>query len=160
MPIVMTDNERLIFAAQLFRFAMPFLVGLLFFILFKDSNRQLKAFAKYSPLQTKAYLYGIENNDTFLLQYDNTIGRSSKECDINILDRTVSRKHARISYRNGTWEIYDLGSKSGTYVDGKKTDYSELKDGSVIMMGQKKYTFLTQARRKQNSFRRTYNGRR
>lgn len=143
----MTTNQTVILAAQILRFTLPFLVILFFYILFKDSNKQLMAFSEYSPLKTMAYLYGINNNDTFLLQYDNNLGRSSRECDICILDKTVSRVHARISYRDGIWEIFDLGSTSGTFVDNKKVKYAELKNGSVLQFGSSTYTFLTQARK-------------
>jgi len=58
--------------------------------------------------------------------------------DIVIPDPYVSRRHARIFYRNGKWFIEDLGSTNGTIVDnedirGKGT--RELKDGSEIVVG-------------------------
>ena len=58
--------------------------------------------------------------------------------DIVIPDPYVSRRHARIFYREGKWFIEDLGSTNGTIVDnedirGKGTH--ELKDGSEIVIG-------------------------
>lgn len=143
----MTDTNQLYAFAQLFRFTLPFLLGLLFFALLKDSNKQLITFSKFYPLRTKAYLYGLNNGEVFLLQYDNNLGRSSKECDICIMDKTVSRVHARINYENGSWQIYDLNSTSGTFVDETKIKHAQLRDGSVIRVGSSTYTFLTQARK-------------
>lgn len=81
------------------------------------------------------------------MQYDNNLGRSSRECDICIMDKTVSRVHARLYYDNDSWQIYDLNSTSGTFVDEKKVKHAILKDGSVIRFGSSTFTFLTQARK-------------
>lgn len=55
----------------------------------------------------------------------------------------VSRRHARISLRNGTYVIEDLGSTNGTFVNrGRRLapgDSHPLKDGDEIIVGK---TFL------------------
>jgi pSer/pThr/pTyr-binding forkhead associated (FHA) protein len=55
----------------------------------------------------------------------------------------VSRRHARISYRNGQYAIEDLGSTNGTFVNrGRRLKPGEshlLKDGDEIIVGK---TFL------------------
>jgi hypothetical protein len=48
-----------------------------------------------------------------------TIGRGP-ESTIQLADLSVSRKHARIAYRQGAYWLSDLGSKGGTWVDGTK----------------------------------------
>jgi hypothetical protein len=48
-----------------------------------------------------------------------TIGRGS-ESTIRLADLSVSRKHARIAYRQGAYWLSDLGSMGGTWVDGTK----------------------------------------
>ena len=35
-------------------------------------------------------------------------------------DRTVSRQHAKINFRDGSWSIEDLNSTNGTWVNGKR----------------------------------------
>lgn len=64
------------------------------------------------------------------------IGRSPTN-DIVIVDPYVSRRHARIFYRDGKWYIEDLGSTNGTVVDGEPLEDKpvELKDGSEIVVG-------------------------
>ena len=62
------------------------------------------------------------------------IGRVS-DADLLLLDEKVSRKHARISTRDGKVEIQDLGSKNGTVVNGKPVKAAELHEGDEILIG-------------------------
>ena len=48
-----------------------------------------------------------------------TIGRGP-ESTIQLADLSVSRKHARITYKQGTYWLSDLGSMGGTWIDGAK----------------------------------------
>jgi len=48
-----------------------------------------------------------------------TIGRGP-ESTIRLADLSVSRKHARITYKQGVYWLSDLGSMGGTWVDGTK----------------------------------------
>jgi len=63
------------------------------------------------------------------------LGRSP-ECQIQLDDDGISRKHARITMRNGHPEIEDLRSTNGTYVDGHRVSTSfRLQEGSRVRMG-------------------------
>lgn len=48
-----------------------------------------------------------------------TIGRGP-ESTIQLADLSVSRKHARITYKQGAFWLSDLGSMGGTWIDGTK----------------------------------------
>jgi pSer/pThr/pTyr-binding forkhead associated (FHA) protein len=48
-----------------------------------------------------------------------TIGRGA-ESTIQLADLSVSRKHARITYKQGSYWLSDLGSMGGTWIDGTK----------------------------------------
>jgi len=48
-----------------------------------------------------------------------TIGRGP-ESTIQLADLSVSRKHARITYKQGAYWLSDLGSMGGTWIDGTK----------------------------------------
>ena len=48
------------------------------------------------------------------------IGRDPSFADLNIKNKTVSGKHAVFSLKNNVLMLKDVGSKNGTYVDGKK----------------------------------------
>jgi predicted component of type VI protein secretion system len=63
-----------------------------------------------------------------------TIGRGD-ECDIMLPDRHVSRYHARISRVDDTYAVEDLGSKNGTYVNGREVKAMRmLEDGDEIQI--------------------------
>jgi len=66
-----------------------------------------------------------------------TIGRDP-DCDIVIADPFVSRRHAKIFYRDNRWFIEDVGSRNGTYVDGEDIrgrGAVELKEGIEVVLG-------------------------
>jgi hypothetical protein len=46
------------------------------------------------------------------------IGRS-RTCTIRLAEPEVSGEHALLRWRNGIWELQDLHSRNGTYVDGR-----------------------------------------
>ena len=67
-----------------------------------------------------------------------TIGRTSAN-DIFIPDKPVSRKHAEITFDDGTFYIRDLGSKNGTQVDGEalSSEPEGLSNGANIHLSSK-----------------------
>jgi serine/threonine protein kinase len=77
-----------------------------------------------------------------------TIGRN-RRMNIPIFMRTVSRKHARIACRNGTYTISDLGSKAGTLVNDHKVTKTVLRHGDRIQIGRVKFRFWMQAPERQ-----------
>src|SRR2546421_2681213 len=70
-----------------------------------------------------------------------TIGRSP-DCGIFLDDVTVSRKHAVLSRKNGTFTIEDQGSLNGTFVNRKRGESAELADGDELQIGKYRLTFL------------------
>jgi pSer/pThr/pTyr-binding forkhead associated (FHA) protein len=63
------------------------------------------------------------------------IGRSSS-CQIRPDDTYISQLHAKISPRNGSWYIEDLGSTNGTYLNQRRlTSAAELSPGDRIRVG-------------------------
>ncbi|MBN8554805.1 MAG: FHA domain-containing protein [Deltaproteobacteria bacterium] len=64
-----------------------------------------------------------------------TMGR--KDVDIRLNDLDCSRKHAAIEIIAGTKVfVRDLASTNGTYVNGKKIAYQEVRSGDLIQIGQ------------------------
>jgi pSer/pThr/pTyr-binding forkhead associated (FHA) protein len=49
------------------------------------------------------------------------LGRS-RDNDIRLESSTVSERHARLEYRTGFWILTDLGSRNGTYLNGRKIE--------------------------------------
>ncbi len=65
------------------------------------------------------------------------VGRAPA-CGLRLDHRTVSGEHARLSWTGGHWEIRDLGSRNGTFVDGRRLqpgDLVEVKQGARLGFG-------------------------
>jgi hypothetical protein len=69
------------------------------------------------------------------------IGRRP-ESDIFLDDVTVSRDHALLVLRNGTYFLDDSGSLNGTYVNRQRVDSHRLEDGDELQIGKYKLTYL------------------
>jgi hypothetical protein len=63
------------------------------------------------------------------------VGRSSR-CDIVLWDATISRRHARLIFRDGRWVLQDLGSTNGTTLNGRRVGRCELRPGDDLALGQ------------------------
>ena len=70
-----------------------------------------------------------------------TIGRDPK-CDIFLNDITVSRKHAKLSYKGNEAGIKDIGSLNGTYVNNEQAEEAKLRSGDEIQIGKFVLVFL------------------
>ncbi len=58
--------------------------------------------------------------------------------DLRFTDLSVSRYHAILSLEEGVWQITDLGSTSGTYVNGVKIQKTrKLRPNDEITIGKK-----------------------
>jgi len=64
-----------------------------------------------------------------------TLGRS-RQCDVVVNDPNVSREHAEIRPRGGSWVLTDLGSTNGSRLNGRTVNGSEVvKPGDEIELG-------------------------
>jgi hypothetical protein len=64
-----------------------------------------------------------------------TLGRS-RQCDVVLDDPNVSRQHAEVRPRGGSWVLTDLGSTNGSILNGRRIDGAEvLKPGDEIKLG-------------------------
>ncbi|HET9073454.1 MAG TPA: DUF3662 and FHA domain-containing protein [Solirubrobacteraceae bacterium] len=64
-----------------------------------------------------------------------TIGRS-RQCDIVLEDPNVSRRHAEVTARGGSWVLSDLGSTNGTLLNRRPVRAAEvLSAGDEIEIG-------------------------
>ena len=88
----------------------------------------------YLPFDTKEF-YTLNKKDM-------TIGRQWG-CDISFDDMLLSKKHLRIWYDDDEWNIKDLSSKNGTFLNNEKMDgVFLLDDGDVIKMGRLELQFV------------------
>jgi hypothetical protein len=64
-----------------------------------------------------------------------TLGRS-RQCDVVLDDANVSRQHAEIRPRGGSWVLTDLGSTNGSCLNGRRIENTEVvKPGDEIELG-------------------------
>jgi ABC-type multidrug transport system ATPase subunit len=67
--------------------------------------------------------------------FDGLIIGRSPECGLVLDDSSVSRQHAKIESENGTWFLEDLGSRSGTYLNGRLFRRESIVIGDSIGIG-------------------------
>jgi len=64
-----------------------------------------------------------------------TLGRS-RQCDIVLTDPNVSRQHAEVRPRGGSWVLIDLGSTNGSRINGRQVEGPEvIRPGDAIELG-------------------------
>lgn len=74
---------------------------------------------------------------------DLLVGRGD-ESDIRIQDNSVSRKHVKIEPTADGYQVSDLGSTNGTFVNDKQLDGPQtLHDGDYLRVGNCLYRYLT-----------------
>src|SRR4051812_15140016 len=69
------------------------------------------------------------------------IGRGA-DCDILIDRDSVSRRHARVARVGATWQVQDLGSTNGSYVNDNQISQVVLRDGDLLKIGNAIFKFL------------------
>lgn len=96
---------------------------------------------------------GVETGVGFSFAGSAIIGRFDPavgpiDIDLSGLDEGsyVSRKHARISFQDGTWILEDVGSSNGTFVlDGDEfrriMEPTPIEDGATIVFGNARFLF-------------------
>lgn len=63
-----------------------------------------------------------------------TIGRT-KDNDVFVLHKSLSRQHARLEHDGKTTAIVDLDSKNGTFVNGSRVTRADVRPGDAIRCG-------------------------
>jgi len=82
----------------------------------------------------------IKQKDHIVKEFEFTegpvlIGRG-ENCQVFLLDRTVSKQHALISSTpQGKWIVEDLGSTNKTYLNRKVIQNSEIRNGDCLHIG-------------------------
>jgi hypothetical protein len=78
-------------------------------------------------------LFLVYNGQRYAVTKDQfIIGRGSKTSDLPIKDGNISRKHAAVIRRNGTFYIKDLGSTNGIDYKGMRIDNKRIDEGDVF----------------------------
>ena len=83
----------------------------------------------------------------FLLDQQPTTARRHPEADIFLDAVTVSRRHAEFRVNNGEFEVVDVGSLNGTYVNREPRNAQVLSVGDEIQIGKFRLVFLADTKK-------------
>lgn len=78
----------------------------------------------------------------FLLDQPITTAGRHPESDIFLDDVTVSRRHAEFRANEGEFEVFDVGSLNGTYVNREPRNSQVLTTGDEVQIGKFRLVFL------------------
>ncbi len=73
-------------------------------------------------------------------QHRVVLGRS-RDCDIQLADANVSRRHVELRQEGASYWVVDLGSTNGMEVNGKRVKRAKLADGDTFTIGSTEITF-------------------
>jgi len=68
-------------------------------------------------------------------------GRSA-DCDVQLAQDEVSRRHVRFERADGGYAVVDLGSVNGTFVNGKRVERHQLDVGDIVQVEGFQLTFV------------------
>jgi pSer/pThr/pTyr-binding forkhead associated (FHA) protein len=86
---------------------------------------------------------GPNAGSRFVLDRPVTSAGRHPDSDIFCDDVTVSRRHAEFRRHNGEFQVVDVGSLNGTYVNRKPVESAVLANGDEIQIGKFRMVFLT-----------------
>jgi pSer/pThr/pTyr-binding forkhead associated (FHA) protein len=86
---------------------------------------------------------GPNAGSRFLLDQPVTSAGRHPDSDIFLDDVTVSRRHAEFRLENNEFQVVDVGSLNGTYVNREPVDSAVLANGDEVQIGKFRLVFLT-----------------
>lgn len=107
-------------------------------ILYIHKTSHVRRPTERSYVLPKAQLVGIEGElrgQAFPIQRVPFLIGRGLACDLRLSEASVSRKHARVHYSQGSWFVQDMNSRHGTFVNGQRVTATRLKSGDRIAIG-------------------------
>ena len=86
---------------------------------------------------------GPNAGSRFLLDQPVTTAGRHPDSDIFLDDVTVSRRHAEFRIEGESFEVVDVGSLNGTYVNREPKNSANLSNGDEVQIGKFRLVFLT-----------------
>ncbi len=86
---------------------------------------------------------GPNAGSRFLLDQPTTSAGRHPDSDIFLDDVTVSRRHAEFRVDGNEFQVVDVGSLNGTYVNREPVDSASLTNGDEVQIGKFRLVFLT-----------------
>ena len=88
------------------------------------------------------FIKGPDKDRSFPIEKEKITFGTHNDNDLILSDEFVSRHHGEFYFRNGEFFIRDLGSRNGTFINGKRVQGSILAPGSRIDLGKTGLDFL------------------
>lgn len=97
------------------------------------------------PSEEQAHLVVVSSNlagETYVLSQRETIVGRTDENDVVINHRSISRNHAKVIARDGSFTIIDLASSNGVKVNGEAFGTASLVNGDIVELGHVKLRYV------------------
>lgn len=98
-------------------------------------------FCGWAPVARLEFILGPMANQALALTEQVTTIGSVAGNTVVLADPAVSRKHAGIHKVDSNYELADLGSTNGVYVNGHKVPKKTLEQGDIIRVGNTEAVF-------------------
>ena len=98
-------------------------------------------FCGWAPVARLEFILGPMANQQLSLSEEVTTIGSVAGNTVVLADPAVSRKHAGIRKMDSAYELADLGSTNGVYVNGHKVPKKTLEPGDIIRVGNTEAVF-------------------
>jgi hypothetical protein len=104
-------------------------------MVYSSAGRLAEPLEQRARTRTETVLLVVDGRRMVVGPAGATIGRS-RQCDVVLDDPNVSRQHAEVRPRGGSWVLKDLGSTNGSSLNGHQIDGPEvLRPGDEIELG-------------------------
>jgi pSer/pThr/pTyr-binding forkhead associated (FHA) protein len=91
----------------------------------RDDDAQNSDTTEFSPPEVLT-LARLSDGLTISVRSGCILGRAGETSEFFKGSRTVSRRHARVVYKDGTWAVEDMGSTNGTCLNGRRVENDRL----------------------------------
>jgi len=80
---------------------------------------------------------GVAFPPAVVVDLETVVGRDARSAQVLLDDPSVSRQHVMLRFlpRSGHFQVVDLGSSNGTYVNGQRVDRHEVDANDVLRLG-------------------------
>jgi pSer/pThr/pTyr-binding forkhead associated (FHA) protein len=85
---------------------------------------------------------GGRSGEVFALKEGSTTIGRSPDCDVFLDDVTVSRRHAVVTEKDGSFVIEDQGSLNGTFLNRHRIEQAPLTADDEVQIGKYRLVFL------------------
>ena len=141
---IISSLVKYIFITTIYVFIFA-IIRMIFKDIHKEARREEFVATQSAPILRVITKSGRGNNEArndYALDKMKIVGGRSANCDIQIGDLMVSKKHFCIWFEDDEWRIRDLNSRNGTFLNGQRVDEPYLlDDGDRIRVGEMELEF-------------------